>query len=123
MSLPVEKEVRETLEPFNKRIRKVLDKAFKDFLAKRGAGNMYKRTDSADVFDSVIRAAIAEFTSKPGVVVFSDRLDGALPVRRQGAGAVQEGGPPRQGAVQHPDRRQRQLPGSRHPVRGRADRP
>ena len=70
MSLPVEKEVREILEPFNKRIRKVLDKAFKDFLAKRGAGNMYKRTDSVDVFDSVIRAAIAEFNGKPGVAVF-----------------------------------------------------
>ena|ERR1700738_4219554 len=70
MSLPVEKEVREILEPFNKRIRKVLDKAFKDFLAKRGAGNMYKRTDSVDVFDSVIRAAIAEFNGKPSVVVF-----------------------------------------------------
>jgi hypothetical protein len=71
MSLPVEKEVRTALEPYSKRIRKVLDKAFKDFLAKRGAGNLYKRTDSADVFDSVIRAAITEFTGKPGVQVFS----------------------------------------------------
>jgi hypothetical protein len=71
MSLPVEKEVREALEPFNKRIRKVLDKGFKDFLAKRGPGNLYKRTDSADVFDSVIRAAIAEFSGKAGIRVFS----------------------------------------------------
>jgi hypothetical protein len=71
MSLPVEKKVREELEPFNKRIRKVLDKAFKDFLAKRGAGNMYRRTDSVDVFDSVIRAAISEFNGKPGVTVFT----------------------------------------------------
>lgn len=70
MSLPIEKEVREVLEPYNKRIRKVLDKAFKDFLARRGAGNIYKRTDSADVFDSVIRAAIAEFNNKPSMVVF-----------------------------------------------------
>ncbi|BBZ94347.1 hypothetical protein BRDID11004_47500 [Bradyrhizobium diazoefficiens] len=71
MPLPVEKEVREELEPFNERIRKVLDKAFKDFLAKRGAGNMYKRTDSVDVFDSVIRAAMAEFNGRPGVTVFA----------------------------------------------------
>jgi hypothetical protein len=71
MSLPVENEVRETLEPYNKRLRKVLDKGFKDFLAKRGAGNMYRRTDSADVFDSVIRAAIAEFNNSPGVAVFT----------------------------------------------------
>ncbi|MEW6450554.1 MAG: hypothetical protein AB1490_07910 [Pseudomonadota bacterium] len=71
MSLPIEKKVRDVLEPFNKRIRKVLDKAFKDFLSKRGAGNLYKRTDSADVFDSVIRAAVAEFNAKPGVVVFT----------------------------------------------------
>jgi len=70
MSLPIEKEVREVLEPYSKRIRKVLDKAFKDFLARRGAGNIYKRTDSADVFDSVIRVAIAEFNNKPGTVVF-----------------------------------------------------
>jgi hypothetical protein len=49
----------------------VLDKAFKDFLAKRGAGNMYKRTDSVDVFDSVIRAAIAEFNGKPEIKVFT----------------------------------------------------
>jgi hypothetical protein len=71
MSLPVEKDVSEALEPFNKRIRQVLDKAFKDFLARRGPGNLYKRTDSADVFDSVIRCAITEFTGKPGVQVFS----------------------------------------------------
>lgn len=71
MSLPIEKEVREVLEPYTKRIRKVLDKAFKDFLSKRGAGNMYKRTDSADVFDSVIRAAVAEFNGKPGAMVFT----------------------------------------------------
>jgi hypothetical protein len=71
MSLPVEKEIREALEPYNKCIRKVLDKAFRDFLAKRGAGNLYKRTDSADVFDRVIRSAIAEFTGKPGIQVFS----------------------------------------------------
>lgn len=70
MSLPIEKEVREALEPYNKRVRKVLDKAFKDFLARRGPGNMYKRTDSADVFDSVIRAAIAEFNNSPDVKVF-----------------------------------------------------
>jgi hypothetical protein len=70
MSLPIEKDVREVLDPYAKRIRKVLDKAFKDFLSKRGAGNIYKRTDSADVFDRVIRAAIAEFNGKPGVVVF-----------------------------------------------------
>jgi hypothetical protein len=69
MSLPVEKQVREALEPYNGRIRKVLDKAFKDFI-KKGAANLYKRTDSADVFDGVIRAAIAEFTNSPGVVVF-----------------------------------------------------
>jgi hypothetical protein len=71
MSLPVEKEVREVLEAYNKRIRKVIDRAFKDFLTKRGSGNMYKRTDSVDVFDSVIRAAVAEFNGKPGTVVFA----------------------------------------------------
>jgi hypothetical protein len=70
MSMPIEKEVREVLTPYAKQIRKVLDKAFKDFLAKRGTGNMYKRTDSADVFDSVIRAAIAEFNNEQGVTVF-----------------------------------------------------
>jgi hypothetical protein len=69
MTVPVENEVRETLEPYNGRIRKVLDKAFKDFI-KKGAANLYKRTDSADVFDGVIRAAIAEFTNSQGVVVF-----------------------------------------------------
>lgn len=71
MSLPVEKKVREILDPYSKRIRKVLDRSFKDFLTKRGAGNMYKRTDAADVFDSVIRAAVAEFNGKPGTVVFT----------------------------------------------------
>jgi hypothetical protein len=71
MSLPIENEVREALEPYDNRVRKVLDKAFKDFLAKRGSGNLYKRTDSADVFDSVIRAAIAEFNNSPGVTVFT----------------------------------------------------
>src|SRR3954452_22691030 len=115
MSLPIEKELREVLEPYSKRIRKVLDKAFKDFLARRGAGNIYKRTDSADVFDSVIRVAIAEFNNKPGTVVF----DGAVLVRGQGAGPVQKGDPPRQGR-QHPHGRERQLPGSSDPVRGRA---
>ena len=69
MSLPVETEVRETLEPFNGRIRSVLDKAFKDFI-KKGASNVYKRTDAADQFDGVIRAALGEFTNSPGVVVF-----------------------------------------------------
>src|SRR5262245_33585850 len=114
MSLPVEKQVRETLEPYNGRIRKVLDKAFKDFI-KKGAANLYKRTDSADVFDGVIRAAI----QLSGRGRLPDRLDGALPVRGQGAGALQEGEP--QGArVEHPDRRQRQLPGSGNPVHGRA---
>ncbi|MFT4108809.1 hypothetical protein [Propionicimonas sp.] len=71
MSLPIEKEVRQILEPYIKRIRKVLDKAFKDFLARRGPGNMYKRTDSAEVFDCVIRAAISEFNNKPDTLVFS----------------------------------------------------
>jgi len=69
MSLPVESEVQKVLEPFNGRIRKVLDKAFKDFI-KRGGANIYKRTDSADQFDAVIRAAIAEFTNTLGVVIF-----------------------------------------------------
>jgi len=70
MSQPVESEVRAALEPFNARIRNVLDKAFKSYLSKRGTGNLYRRTDSADVFDSVIQAAIAEFTGDPGVEVF-----------------------------------------------------
>ncbi len=87
MSLPIEKDVRDVLEPYVKRIRKVLDKAFKDFLSKRGAGNMYKRTDSGDVFDSVIRAAVAEFNGKPGVVVFTTGST-ALPVWRQGVSAL-----------------------------------
>jgi hypothetical protein len=69
MTVPVENEVRETLEPYNGRIRKVLDKAFRDFNQK-GAGNIYKRTDSADVFDRVIRAAIADFSSTQGVMIF-----------------------------------------------------
>lgn len=69
MSLPVESEVQKVLEPFNGRIRKVLDKAFKDCL-KKGGANIYKRTDSADQFDAVIRAAIAEFTNSLGVVIF-----------------------------------------------------
>ncbi len=34
------------------------------------AGNVYKRTDSADIFDSVIQAAMAEFTGKLGIEVF-----------------------------------------------------
>jgi hypothetical protein len=71
MSLPVENEVREVVEPFNKRLRRMLDKGFKDFLAKRGAGNLYRRTDSADIFDSVIRAALAEFNNSPGVEIFT----------------------------------------------------
>jgi len=60
MPVPVESAVRAALEPYNKRIRLVLDKAFKAYLAKRGGGNVYKRTDSADIFDSVIQAALAE---------------------------------------------------------------
>jgi hypothetical protein len=71
MALPLESEVRKTLEPYTARVRKVLDKTFKDFLAKRGAGNLYKRTDSADIFDGVIRAAIAEFSSSPDVMIFT----------------------------------------------------
>jgi hypothetical protein len=70
MSLPVEKEVRQALEPFNKLIRSVLDKAFKSFLTKRAGGNLYRRTDSADIFDSVIQTAIRECTGKRGVEVF-----------------------------------------------------
>lgn len=68
--VPVESKVRPALEPYNKPIRKVLDKAFKAYLAKRGGGNVYRRTDSVDIFDSVIHAALAEFTGKPGVEVF-----------------------------------------------------
>ncbi|SDG59546.1 hypothetical protein SAMN05216338_1001849 [Bradyrhizobium sp. Rc2d] len=68
MTVPVENEVREALEPYNGSIRKVLDKAFRDF-NQRGA-NMYKRTDAADVFDGIIRAALAEFSNAQGVVVF-----------------------------------------------------
>ena len=104
MSLPIEKEVRVVFEPYNKRIRKVLDKAFKDFLAKRGAGNMYKRTDSVDVFDSVIRAAIAEFNNKPGVVVFATGstarflFDGKVLVRFKKAVKCGKGGNIRTGA-------------------------
>jgi hypothetical protein len=70
MPVPVEADVRTALEPFNKRIRLVLDKAFKAYLAKRAGGNVYKRTDSADIFDCVIQAAMAEFTGKPGIEVF-----------------------------------------------------
>jgi hypothetical protein len=47
----------------------VLDKAFKYFI-KKSAGNMYKRKDSVDRFDGVIRAAVAEFSSSAGVVIF-----------------------------------------------------
>lgn len=70
MSLPVESEVQKVLEPYVSRINKVLNKAFKDCL-KKGSANIYKRTDSADQFDAVIRAAIAEFTNAPGVVIFA----------------------------------------------------
>lgn len=70
MTLPVESDVRRVLAPFTKRIRRVLDQGFKTYLARRGSGNLYKRTDSADIFDCVIQAAIAEFNSKPGVEVF-----------------------------------------------------
>jgi hypothetical protein len=104
MSLPVEKEVREVLESYSKRIRKVLDRAFKDFLAKRGAGNMYKRTDSVDVFDSVIRAAVAEFNGKPGTVVFTTGstarflFDGKVLVRFKKAIKRGKGGNIRTGA-------------------------
>ena len=71
MTVPVESVVRPELAPFVKRIRKVLDKGFKAYLAKRGAGNMFRRTDSADIFDCMIQAAIAEFNGKPGIKVFS----------------------------------------------------
>jgi hypothetical protein len=47
-----------------------VDNGFKAYLARRGAGNLYKRTDSADIFDCVIQAAIVEFDGKPGVEVF-----------------------------------------------------
>jgi hypothetical protein len=70
MPMPVESEVREALGPFNKRIRDVIAKGFKSFLKKRGTGNLYKRTDSADVFGCVIQAALAEFTGRLGVEVF-----------------------------------------------------
>ncbi len=72
MPVPVESDVRAALEPYNKPIRKVLDKAFKAYLAKRGGGNVYRRTDSADIFDSVIQAAMAEFNGKPGIQVFAN---------------------------------------------------
>jgi len=58
------------LEPFNKRILDVINKGFKSFLARRGTGNLYRRTDSSDIFDNVIQAALAEFTGKPGVEIF-----------------------------------------------------
>jgi hypothetical protein len=82
----------------------VLDRAFKDFLAKRGAGNIYKRTDSADVFDSVIRAAVAEFNGKPGTVVFTTGstarflFDGKVLVRLKKAIKRGKGGNIRTGA-------------------------
>jgi hypothetical protein len=71
MTVPVESIVRSELTPFVKRIRKVLDKGFQAYLAKRGSGNMFRRTDSADIFDCVIQAAIAEFNGKPGIKIFS----------------------------------------------------
>ena len=69
MPMPAEPTVRNVLAPFNKRIRRVLDNGFKSYLARR-AGNLYKRTDSADIFDCVIQAAMVEFDGKPEVQVF-----------------------------------------------------
>jgi hypothetical protein len=73
MPTPVEPVVRATLAPFDKRVRKVVDNGFRAYLARRGAGNLYKRTDAAEVFDCVVQAAIVEFDSKPGVQVFKSK--------------------------------------------------
>jgi hypothetical protein len=70
MPVPAEPVVRNVLAPFTNRVRRVVDNGFKTYLARRGAGNLYKRTDSADIFDCVIQAGIIEFDGKPNVQVF-----------------------------------------------------
>ncbi|ABE62175.1 conserved hypothetical protein [Nitrobacter hamburgensis X14] len=73
MPMPVEPLVRTALAPFDKRVRRVVDIGFKAYLSRRGAGNLYKRTDAAEIFDCVVQAAIVEFDDKPGVKVFKGK--------------------------------------------------
>lgn len=73
MPMPVEPTVRTALAPFDKRVRRAVDNGFKAYLARRGAGNLYKRTDAADIFDCVVQAALVEFDGKPGIQVFKGK--------------------------------------------------
>jgi hypothetical protein len=73
MPVPVEPAVRHALAPFHKRVRRAVDSGFKAYIARRGAGNLYKRTDAAEIFDCVVQAAIVEFDGKPNVQVFKGK--------------------------------------------------
>jgi hypothetical protein len=71
MSPPLQHVVEATLAPFNARIRRAIDRGFKDYVRKLGGkANLLKRTDAIDVFDCVARELLAEFKGKAGVKVF-----------------------------------------------------
>ena len=69
MPFPREDAVQSTLAPFDARIRKAVSAGFKAFVRRAGGANVFKRTDSADIYDSVIQAMIGEFAETPDVKI------------------------------------------------------
>jgi hypothetical protein len=74
MPYPIMADVQAILEPYHPRIRSVVEQAWAELrsvAALRAANGiapvMYSRTISNDVFDAIVRFAIAEFISDPSV--------------------------------------------------------
>lgn len=65
-----EAQAKNALAPFHDSIRKVVNQGFRSYLRRRGTGNLFRRTDAAEVFDCVVRAGLSEFASKSRVQIF-----------------------------------------------------
>lgn len=72
MPMPIEPDVRSALLPHNANIRRVIDEGFKAYVKRRGGGNLFRRTDAAEIFDCVVRTAVAELGKRNGIKIFKD---------------------------------------------------
>lgn len=70
MAYPDEGKVATDLAPFNNRIRKSITKGFKAAARRSGGSNLFRRTDSAEIYDCVIQAMKTEFDGSPDVQIF-----------------------------------------------------
>jgi hypothetical protein len=73
MPLPIQSAVQRTLTPYDARIRRAINQGFTAYVRRAGGGNLFPRTDAAEIFDCVVQAATAEFTEPTGVKVFQER--------------------------------------------------